>query len=95
MMAWKILVSAPYMQPVIEEYRGLLEDAGVPAVLVIPPVQERLSSGGAVGACERADVVREDSERVDVDRVIVARSLVPGDRGAEGQRQRCCEVEPE
>ena len=43
MMAWKILVSAPYMQPVIEEYRGLLEVAGVPVALVTPPVQERLS----------------------------------------------------
>lgn len=40
-MSWKILVSAPYMQPVIEQYRPLLEKRG--AQLVVPPVNERLS----------------------------------------------------
>ena len=42
-MTWKILVSAPYMQPVIEEYRGLLEAGDAQVEVVVPPVQERLS----------------------------------------------------
>ena len=42
-MTWKILVSAPYMQPVIDEFREQLQDDGVPLELVIPPVRERLS----------------------------------------------------
>ena len=42
-MTWKILVSAPYMQPVIDQYREILEEPGVPVELVIPPVRERLS----------------------------------------------------
>lgn len=44
-MAWKILVSAPYMQPVIHQYRDMLEGLGEPVDLVLPPVQERLSAG--------------------------------------------------
>ena len=42
-MTWKVLVSAPYMQPVIDEYKALLQDGGVPLELVVPPVRERLS----------------------------------------------------
>ena len=41
-MAWKILVSAPYMQPVIEQYRSALEETGEEVELIVPPVQERL-----------------------------------------------------
>jgi D-3-phosphoglycerate dehydrogenase len=36
---WKVLVSAPYMQPVIERFRPQLEANGVE--LFVPPVQER------------------------------------------------------
>jgi D-3-phosphoglycerate dehydrogenase len=36
---WKVLVSAPYMQPVIERFRAELEAAG--CELFIPPVNER------------------------------------------------------
>jgi D-3-phosphoglycerate dehydrogenase len=36
---WKILISAPYMQPVIERFRAELEHAG--CELFIPPVFER------------------------------------------------------
>jgi phosphoglycerate dehydrogenase-like enzyme len=39
-MKWKVLISAPYMQPVIERFRAELESKGV--VLVIPRVFERL-----------------------------------------------------
>ena len=40
-MKWKILVSAPYIQPVLDDYRETLESHG--AELVVPNVQERLS----------------------------------------------------
>lgn len=39
-MAWKVLVSAPYMQPVIERFRPMFEAHGVE--LFVPPVHERL-----------------------------------------------------
>ena len=42
-MAWKILVSAPYMQPVIDQYRGILEQEDADVEIVIPPVRERLT----------------------------------------------------
>ena len=42
-MKWKILVSAPYMQPVIERFRPMLEEPGIPIELVIPQVRERMS----------------------------------------------------
>src|SRR5437868_5098630 len=38
-MSWKVLVSAPYMQPVIERYRRVFDEHNVE--LFIPPVQER------------------------------------------------------
>ena len=40
-MKWRVLVSAPYMQPVIDRYTPMLERAG--AEVVLPPVRERLS----------------------------------------------------
>ena len=40
-MKWKVLVSAPYLQPVLEEYREQLESRG--AELLVPNVNERLS----------------------------------------------------
>jgi D-3-phosphoglycerate dehydrogenase / 2-oxoglutarate reductase len=39
MSKWKVLVSAPYMQPVIERFRGELEAEGIE--LFVPPVNER------------------------------------------------------
>lgn len=39
-MKWKVLISAPYMQPVVERFRDELEGRGV--ALVIPNVVERL-----------------------------------------------------
>lgn len=38
-MTWKVLVSAPYMQPVIERFRPVLEENG--CELFVPPVNER------------------------------------------------------
>ena len=42
-MTWNILVSAPYMQPVIDQYLHLLEESGNPVVLVVPQVRERMN----------------------------------------------------
>src|SRR5690606_36249312 len=40
LMRWKVLLSAPYMQPVVEQYRPRFEAQGID--LVVPPVSERL-----------------------------------------------------
>ncbi|WP_026840439.1 phosphoglycerate dehydrogenase [Citrifermentans bremense] len=40
-MKWKVLVSAPYMQPEIERFRPVFAEHGIEVVL--PPVTERLS----------------------------------------------------
>jgi D-3-phosphoglycerate dehydrogenase len=40
MARWKVLISAPYMQPVIERFRPRLEAEG--CELIVPPVEERL-----------------------------------------------------
>ena len=42
-MTWKVLVSAPYMQPVIDQYRDLLASLDGQVEVVLPPVNERLS----------------------------------------------------
>jgi D-3-phosphoglycerate dehydrogenase len=39
-MGWKILVTAPYMQPVIDRFRSVFEENNIE--LVVPPVVERL-----------------------------------------------------
>jgi D-3-phosphoglycerate dehydrogenase len=40
-MNWKVLVSAPYMQPVIDEFRSTFEENDIE--IIVPPVKERLS----------------------------------------------------
>jgi D-3-phosphoglycerate dehydrogenase len=40
-MVLRVLISAPYMQPVIDEYRNIFKENKIE--LVIPPVKERLS----------------------------------------------------
>ncbi len=40
-MNFRVLVSAPYMQPVLDEYRQVFDENGIE--LVVPPVKERLS----------------------------------------------------
>ena len=40
-MTWNVLVSAPYMLPVLDEYRGTLKEHGIEVVAA--PVRERLS----------------------------------------------------
>ena len=39
-MSWKVLVSAPYMQPVIDGFRPVFEENNIE--LLVPPVNERL-----------------------------------------------------
>jgi D-3-phosphoglycerate dehydrogenase len=46
MKKWRVLVSAPYMQPVLEDYRGVMEARG--AELVVPYVSERLEESDLV-----------------------------------------------
>lgn len=40
-MRWKVLVSAPYIQPVLDRYRLIFEANGIE--LIVPPVNERMS----------------------------------------------------
>lgn len=47
MIRWRILVSAPYLQSVLDQYRGVLEARG--AELVVPEVRERLSEKELLG----------------------------------------------
>ena len=56
-MTWKILVSAPYMQPVIEDYRARLVAADPNVEIVLPPVRERLSEEELLGLIEDIDGV--------------------------------------
>jgi D-3-phosphoglycerate dehydrogenase len=39
-MSWKVLVSAPYMQPVIDRFRTVFEENDIE--ILLPPVKERL-----------------------------------------------------
>lgn len=55
MPAWKVLISAPYMQPVVERFRAQLEEAG--CELVVPPVDERLEEADLLGLVADLDGV--------------------------------------
>lgn len=46
-MRWKVMISAPYMQPVIDEYRHVFEANNIE--LFIPPVKERLNEQELLG----------------------------------------------
>lgn len=48
-MTWNILVSAPYMQPVFDEYRSMLDELEEPVEAIFPPVNERLSEEELLG----------------------------------------------
>jgi D-3-phosphoglycerate dehydrogenase len=39
-MRWKVMISAPYMQPVLERFKSVFDANGIE--LVVPPVKERL-----------------------------------------------------
>ena len=46
-MSWKVLISAPYMQPVVEKFKPIFEENDIE--IVIPPVNERLSEAELLG----------------------------------------------
>lgn len=54
-MTWKVLVSAPYMQPVIERFRPMLEENG--CELFLPPVNERFEEDDLLQWIEGIDGV--------------------------------------
>jgi len=54
-MTWKVLVSAPYMQPVLDDYQHVFSDNEIE--IVIPPVQERLREGELMQWIEDVDGV--------------------------------------
>lgn len=54
-MTWKVLISAPYMLPLPEEFRRRLEDEAVEIVTM--PVRERLSEEELLGVVEQFDGV--------------------------------------
>ena len=54
-MSWRVLVSAPYFLPVVEEFRSRLEGAGIEIVIV--PVHERLSEAELLSRLETIDAV--------------------------------------
>jgi len=55
MRKWKVLVSAPYMQPVPEKYKQMLEQNGVD--IVMAEVNERLSEEELIGLISEMDGV--------------------------------------
>ena len=54
-MKWRVLVSAPYLQPVIGEFSELLASHGIE--VDVPPVRERLSEAELLPIIERYDGV--------------------------------------
>jgi D-3-phosphoglycerate dehydrogenase len=55
MKKWKVLISAPYMQPVPDKYREILENNGVE--IVVPKVNERLSEAELLKLISECDGV--------------------------------------
>lgn len=39
-MRWKVIISAPYMQPIVDRFRPLFADEAIQ--VIVPPVQERM-----------------------------------------------------
>jgi D-3-phosphoglycerate dehydrogenase / 2-oxoglutarate reductase len=54
-MAWKILISAPYFQPVVEEFRHIFEENDIE--IEVPSVNERLSEAELLAIIEDIDGV--------------------------------------
>jgi D-3-phosphoglycerate dehydrogenase / 2-oxoglutarate reductase len=52
---WRVLLSAPYMQPVVEEFRPVFAENGVE--LIVPPVNERLEESDLLGLVADVDGV--------------------------------------
>jgi D-3-phosphoglycerate dehydrogenase / 2-oxoglutarate reductase len=52
-MKWRVLISAPYLVPAVEEFRPRLEAAGVE--LIVAPVRERLSAAELLPLVQTVD----------------------------------------
>ena len=64
-MRWKVLVTAPYLQPDIEGYRGAFALHG--AELVLPPVEERMSESQLLDLVGNIDgVISGDDEFTEI-----------------------------
>ncbi len=53
MTRWTVLLSAPYMQPVVDRFRSVFDEHGI--ALIIPPVEERLEADVLLGWSEVID----------------------------------------
>lgn len=54
-MPWKILISAPYIQDIINDYLPVLQAADPNIELLVPPVEERLSEEALLGLVKDID----------------------------------------
>lgn len=54
-MKWRILITAPYMLPVLDEYRAVFKENGIE--VVVAPVQERLSEAELLPLVQDVDGV--------------------------------------
>lgn len=68
-MRWKVLVSAPYMQPVIDRFRSIFEEKNIE--LLVPPVQERFTEEELLQWMPDVDGVISGDDRF-TDRVLEA-----------------------
>ncbi|MFC1714994.1 phosphoglycerate dehydrogenase [Candidatus Poribacteria bacterium] len=60
-MKWKVLVSAPYMQPVIDRFQSIFDSHDIE--LVVPQVRERLSEEELLGCVADVDGVIAGDDR--------------------------------
>lgn len=72
-MRWKVLISAPYMQPVIDRFLSFFEEHGIE--LVLPPVRERLSESELLNIVAEIDGVICGDDRFTENVIQVARRL--------------------
>lgn len=68
-MTWRVMVSAPYMRPVIDRFRPFFSENGV--TLVLPPVEERLEEQDLLPWVEDVDGVICGDDRF-TERVLLA-----------------------
>jgi D-3-phosphoglycerate dehydrogenase len=68
-MRWRVLVSAPYMQPVIDRFRSIFEEKDIE--LLVPPVQERFTEEELLQWMPDVDGVISGDDRF-TDRVLEA-----------------------
>ena len=60
-MSWKVLISAPYFQPVVNQYRHVFEENDIE--VFVPPVNERLSEAELLDLVDGVDGVIGGDDR--------------------------------